>query len=96
MQQPESFDQLFERFLEFSQKTFSDAKAESYLTKLEEETKELKAQPNMEELADCMMVLVGLSRFIPGDLKQTLAQKIEINENRTWKKQSNGTYRHID
>jgi predicted house-cleaning noncanonical NTP pyrophosphatase (MazG superfamily) len=94
--QQESFDQLFQRFLEFSQTTFSDAKAESYLTKLEEEIRELKDDPNMEELADCMMVLIGLSRFLPGDLKEILAKKIEINENRTWQKQSNGTYRHID
>ena len=92
----ESFDKLFERFLKFSQTTFKDAKSESYLAKLEEETQELKDHPNMEELADCMMVLIGLSRFLPGDLKQTLAKKIEINENRTWKKLSNGTYRHID
>lgn len=92
----ESFDQLFERFIQFSQTTFSDAKAESYLAKLKEEIHELQEQPNMEELADCMMVLIGLSRFLPGDLMQTLAKKIEINENRTWIKQANGTYRHAD
>ena len=80
-------EELFEQFISFSKTTFVDAEAESYLNKLKEETRELSENPNMEELADCMMVLIGLSRFLPGDLKETLS--------RTWEKQADGTYHHV-
>lgn len=90
-----SFEALFERFKTFCGKTYTGAVAEDYLTKLGEEVGELEASPNMEELADCMLVLVGLSRFIEGDLKQSLLRKIEINEKRRWSRQPDGTYRHV-
>ena len=50
----------------------------------------------MEELADCMLVLIGLSRFLPGDLKTALTDKINKNINRTWELQKDGTYHHVN
>lgn len=90
-----SYEELFEQFIDFSQSTFVDAEAQSYLTKLGEEAKELGENPSMEELADCMLVLVGLSRFLPGELKQALHEKIEKNINRKWERQPDGTYHHV-
>ena len=90
----ENLEELFDRFRNFSKKTFIGAEAQSYLNKLEEEVQELKQEPNMEELADCMLVLVGLSRFIEGDLKEALRHKILKNEGRTWAKMPDGTYHH--
>lgn len=86
---------LFKRFLHFCEKTYPEAKAQDYLTKLNEEAEELLAEPSMEELVDCILVLVGLSRFLPGDLKNALEAKIAKNESRRWERQANGTYRHI-
>jgi predicted house-cleaning noncanonical NTP pyrophosphatase (MazG superfamily) len=92
--QDQSLEELFERFKDFSKKTFIDAESQSYLKKLEEEVVELKEDTNMEELADCMLVLVGLSRFIEGDLKEALRQKVLKNERRTWIRMPDGTYHH--
>ena len=94
MNENSDLESLFERFRDFTQKTFPDAKAQSYLTKLEEEVAELQKEPNMQELADCMLVLVGLSQFIDGDLKSELEKKITVNESRKWQKMSDGTYHH--
>jgi len=91
-----SFEELFAQFIQFSETTFIGAEAESYLNKLKEETKELTESPNMEELADCMLVLIGLSRFLPGDLKTALTDKINKNINRTWELQKDGTYHHVN
>jgi NTP pyrophosphatase (non-canonical NTP hydrolase) len=88
------YENLFERFQEFTKNRFPEAQADSYLTKLNEEFAELQKDPNMEELADCMLVLVGLSRFIPGDLKSAIESKIKKNESRTWAKMPDGTYHH--
>lgn len=93
--QSESLEALFNRFKTFSQNTFTQADAESYLIKLEEEVAELKEDLDIEELADCILVLVGLSRFIPGDLKNALKAKIEKNEKRKWDRLSDGTYHHV-
>jgi len=93
---PTSYEELFERFSHFCETTYPDARADSYLNKLKEEVQELQSDPNMEELADCMLVLVGLSKFLPGNLKQHLTDKIAKNERRTWIKQADGTYRHIE
>jgi predicted house-cleaning noncanonical NTP pyrophosphatase (MazG superfamily) len=90
----QSLEQLFERFKSFSEKTFVGAETQSYLNKLEEEVAELKEDPNIEELADCMLVLVGMSRFIEGDLKEALREKILKNEGRTWAQMPDGTYHH--
>lgn len=90
-----SFEELFERFKVFSQNTFIDANTDDYLIKLEEEVKELKEDVSIEELADCVLVLVGLSRFIEGDLKKAITNKIEINEKRKWERLPDGTYHHI-
>lgn len=92
--QSSGYEELFERFRNFSRQTFKDAKAQSYLNKLKEESEELQENPCMEELADCMLVLVGLSRFLEGDLKAELQKKIEKNEKRTWVKMPDGTYHH--
>lgn len=93
-QNHQNLEELFERFKTFSKKTFVGAEAESYLNKLDEEVQELKEDPNIEELADCMLVLVGLSRFVEGDLKEAVRQKILKNERRDWVKMPDGTYHH--
>ena len=90
------FEALFERFLLFCEKTYPEAVAEDYLTKLREEVGELHAEPNMEELVDCLLVLIGLSRFLPGNLKEALSEKISRNESRRWERQDDGAYRHVD
>lgn len=96
MSSQEDFNVLFERFLRFCETTYPEAEAKDYLTKLREEVGELEADPSMEELVDCLLVLVGLSRFLPGDLKKALAEKIKRNESRRWRRQADGTYRHIE
>mgnify|MGYP006451406213 CR=1 FL=1 len=88
------YESLFLRFKDFTKKAFPEANADSYLTKIKEELSELEKDQNIDELADCILVLIGLSRFIRGDLKAAIANKIEINENRKWEKKEDGTYHH--
>jgi NTP pyrophosphatase (non-canonical NTP hydrolase) len=89
-----SYEDLFQRFKTFSETTFKDAALKSYLTKLQEESKELMEEPSMEELADCMLVLIGASRFLEGDLKKEIEKKIKVNESRSWRRMPDGTYHH--
>ena len=70
-----SYEELFEIFEGFCKENFPKAVAKDYLTKLDEEVFELNERPSMEELADCMLVLVGLSRFLPGELKEAVEKK---------------------
>lgn len=95
MSQKPSLDQLFLEFRAFCEENYPEAVAEDYLTKLDEEVQELKEAPSMEELVDCMMVLVGLSRFLDGDLEDEFHKKLEKNRSRRWARMPNGTYRHL-
>ena len=95
MQDLANYEELFERFKTFSQNTFCEAEAQDYLKKLHEEFSELQQNPCMEELADCMLVLIGLSRFLPGDLKEAITLKMLKNEGRQWKRMPDGTYHHV-
>ena len=91
----QDFEALFERFRDFSRRTYHGAGPADYLVKLREEVGELEQHTCLEELADCMLVLVGLSRFLEGDLKEVLRRKIELNESRRWERQPDGSYHHI-
>lgn len=88
------FAELFERFKKFSDTTFVDSSIDDYLTKLREEVGELEQAPNMTEVADCMMVLVAISKYLEGDLREEIQRKLEINESRTWQRMPDGTYHH--
>lgn len=88
-------EKVFERFKLFSRRTFVDSNLENYLTKLDEEVAELKHDPNMKEVADCMLVLAAVSTFLEGDLGEELERKVAINEKRKWERQPDGTYHHI-
>jgi len=88
------YESLFLRFKDFTKKAFPEANADSYLTKIKEELTELEKDQNIDELADCVLVLIGLSRFISGDLKGAIEKKIAINEQRKWEKMDDGTYHH--
>ena len=90
-----SYDEIFLRFEDFANKVLTQADQNSYLNKLNEEVKELSSEPCMEELADCILVCMGLSKHLEGDLKDALLAKIEKNEKRTWKKCPDGTYHHV-
>jgi predicted house-cleaning noncanonical NTP pyrophosphatase (MazG superfamily) len=95
MDDQSSIDDLFKRFENFARTVLVKADQKSYLKKLQEEVQELNEEPNMEELADCMLVLVGLSQHLEGDLKEALQAKITKNEHRNWELQDDGTYHHI-
>lgn len=90
-----SYDEIFLRFQTFAEKVLTQADQSSYLNKLNEEVKELNSEPCMEELADCILVCIGLSKHLKGDLKDALLSKIEKNEGRTWQRRPDGTYHHV-
>lgn len=88
------YEELFSRWHSFAKSRLPKADRQSFLNKLSEEVRELQESPNMEELADCLLVLAGLSAHLPGDLKTELERKIRICEKRDWELQPDGTYHH--
>jgi predicted house-cleaning noncanonical NTP pyrophosphatase (MazG superfamily) len=90
-----SYDDIFSRFEIFAKKVLTGADKSSFLNKLNEEIEELNEDPCMEELADCVLVCIGLAEHLDGNLKTALLAKIEKNEKRTWERLPNGTYHHV-
>lgn len=82
-----------------SERNFPDSTLNHYALKMVEEAKEWRDQPNdLEEIADNLFVLLaGLNKSTHSlnDLLQATLNKVEKNNNRTWVKRKDGTYKHV-
>jgi hypothetical protein len=99
--------ELEQERMEWSLKNFPYATATSSLRKLEGEIKEVELELNMPninlhplkmEYADCLMCLfdsAGRVGITPEMIFQGFAEKLEINKNRIWIKNSDNTYSHV-
>lgn len=61
------------------------------------EARELAEDPNLTELADVVICLVGASlhhRWTLGDVADAVVRKVAINRARTWSQQPDGTWQH--
>lgn len=95
--------QLFNDWINWSNKAFAEATPESSLIKLEEEIAEIRqdlseSKINAEEYADAIMCLLdsaGRLGISGDDIVSAFRLKFEINKRRTWIKQSDNTYKKI-
>lgn len=85
----------------WQRETFPDATLTDYNMKIMEEIDELTSaifmghSPDME-IADIAIVLIGLAQSADVDLLAAIRAKFEINQARTWTKDENGNYHHLD
>jgi len=97
------FNEFIKERDEFSFKTFgtpNERGCECPLLHLQDEIKELLENPNDPmEWADCFLLLIDAARrkgYSIDDLLDFSIKKLEINKNRTWKKQPNGVFKHTN
>lgn len=91
-----------ERF-QWSQRTFPEATPEGSLAKAREELGEIEqdVKNNIKEpieFADAIMCLFDAAARLGMDatvIMKAYSKKIEINKNRTWKKNPNNSYSHV-
>lgn len=87
--------QLTEQIVQWADSVFPDRKPESALLKLFEETGELVRDPTAAgEYADICIMVFDLAHMHGIDLAQAIREKIEINQNRVWKRTASGTLQH--
>lgn len=98
-----TFVELENERLKWSLKVFTGATAFSSLDKAEEEINEIRAdlacgRRNPEEYADALMCIfdsAGRQGITAEEIREAFAEKLEINQKRTWEKNANNTYSHI-
>lgn len=89
----------------FSISTFKQT-TQTALRKLDEETDEIRLaligdskKDKVEEIADAIWILFDVAAregITPYDISKQLEKKLEINKNREWFVQSDGTFKHKD
>lgn len=93
-------NRIFSELADFLNDKFPDLTVDSQFKKLENEMLELKQYPSdVMEYADCFLCLFGLahsSGISFNELRKAIVEKMEIVKKRKWKKESDGTYQHID
>ena len=93
------FQELLEKVKHLNKTCFPKAKLEHNLIHLQSEVDEVIKDPeDIIEWADMLICFVGgfgKTNFTIEQLSQACDKKIEINLNRTWVEQPNGTYKHL-
>lgn len=93
-------EQLYTEYTEWAVGTFGLDNPKHGATKLVSEAKELEATPtDITEQADCLMCLLYNFKCAHpdkpiSDLLEAAKAKLEINRNRQWIKQPDGTWQH--
>lgn len=79
--------------------TFPDAGMINHRVKVMEEYREWLGSTgsieSLEEAADIVICLAAWAERAGWNLEQAIQAKLEKNKTRTWKRQANGTYRHV-
>lgn len=98
----EKYNEFWQRYFEFSSKTFGTPAERGCLGPLhhlKEEIQELILSPNdTMEWADCYLLLMDAARrngFNTNDLLRFAEAKLTINQTRVWKKTENEVFKHI-
>lgn len=69
----------------WQEETFTEKSAESIVAHLQREVKELAEDPyDYEEIADCLILLIGLAGHINVDVEKIILDKMVENYLRTW------------
>ncbi len=89
---------LFKDIHKWSLDTFKHATPQHHLLKLIEESKEAINEPgDISEYADCFIALIAAATrdgFDYHEIVNAIDDKMEVNRERTWIKQSDGTFQH--
>lgn len=84
----------------FAKETFPDAGPVEHLRKLVQEAEEAIDEPtDIEEYADCLLTIFGAASKAGFSYSQLLCEanaKLGKVQTRKWKRNSDGTYQHID
>jgi len=92
--------ELYTLMGKFAKETFPDAGPVEHLRKLVQEAEEAIDDPaNIEEYADCLLTIFGAAakaNFFYKELLQAAQEKLGKVQKRKWKRNSDGTYQHID
>ena len=92
-----SFDEIVKEITQWQAETFPQATKESVLTHLLREVKELEKDPSDKmEMADVFFLLLALANQYGYDLKEIVAEKLEINLGREWAEpDQDGVVEHV-
>jgi len=89
-----------EEKLELLDAKFEYPAADRYVLKLKEEAEELYSTPeDLTEIADCFICLLGVARKSGYNIHLLLGaidHKIDVNLSRTFVRQADGTFKHVD
>jgi NTP pyrophosphatase (non-canonical NTP hydrolase) len=82
---------------EWQRATFPPSTAASKLAHLRKELVELEAAPtDAGEIADCIMLLVGVASLAGVDVQQALEDKLAVNKQRRWgEPDADGVVEHV-
>lgn len=97
MKKQRDWDTLIESVHQWQCETFPQAGAESKWHHLKEEIEELgDCLSDPSEIADCLLLLIGIAKVQGLDPFQCIVDKMAVNRERDWgKPDSNGVVKHI-
>lgn len=97
------FEDIFNYHSEFVKEKFPGHTVRRHINKLQSEIKELAKETQnkkiAEELIDVFLVSISLADQLgltPNDILTGAKDKIEINKQRNWEKQTDGTWQHTN
>jgi NTP pyrophosphatase (non-canonical NTP hydrolase) len=74
---------------------FPDASAATNIQKMQSELEKLLKTPwSEDEMADVLIVLSAYASRFGVDLENAVRRKMEINRQRNWHREADGTYQH--
>ncbi len=97
MNETTTLEALFQAVHQWQLETFPAATARSKVIHLQEEVGELLQDPSNEsEIADCLMLIVGVAMVQGIDIHACLTKKFEVNKRRRWgTPDADGVVKHV-
>ena len=94
---PPSMDEAIDEVTAWGRRQFPNSTVSSTMAHLKREIAELEADPgNPEEIADVLMLIIGLADLYHIDLAGALTAKLAINKARPWgEPDSEGVVEHL-
>lgn len=89
-----TLDSIVHEIVRWQRRQFPNSSTASAIDHLKEEIDELAENPDGEEWADCMFLLLAISDRAGIDRAVALERKLAINRARTWIEQPDGSFRH--
>ena len=84
MSYPDQLEDLCDDIHDWQLKTFPCATVASKIEHLRREVEELSREATPGEIADCLMLLIGIAKLQNVSILGALRDKLRINKSRTW------------